>query len=315
MKTYRFDEESINFKTVTISVSRVLWKAVWWLLGTLAMAALCYIVLSFFLNTELEKKLSRENRMYEKLYKEFISEQELIGDVTGDLAVRDNEIYMRMFHAEAPPVDPLGSMDLVMYSDSVSEESRVQHTSERLASLEGGVSMVERNFAGIFSLLASRGAGTVPMTVPVNGMNYARAGASVGMKYNPIYKIESAHNGLDIIANQGQDVLAAADGIVADVERSRKGLGNVITLDHGNGWTTRYSHLSEITVRKGQEVKKGKKIATVGVSGQTLAPHLHYEVLLDGVPRDPVNHMFATLSPYEYANVAYVSGSTGQSLD
>lgn len=312
---YQFDNENFNFKKVTTSVSRLLWRIVWWLLGTLALASLCYIFFSFFLNTDYERKLSRENRMYERLYKELIEEQNLIGDMTEVLASRDNSIYRDIFHADAPPVDPLGTLDLVMYSDTASDESRVSLAASRLAGLELGTSMVEDNFAAIFEALAKKGIGNMPMEVPVDGMTYAQAGASVGTKYNAIYKVNSSHGGLDIIAGQGSEVHATADGTVTDVTRSSKGLGNVVTIDHGRGFQTRYAHLSEISVRKGQTVKKGQKIANVGISGQTYAPHLHYEVIRDSVAVDPVNYMFATLTPYEYANVAYISANTGQSLD
>ncbi len=313
--TYQFDNDNFDFKKVTTSVSRLVWRTVWWLLGTLALASLCYVFFSFFLNTEYEKKLSRENRKYEKMYRELVEQQQLIEDVAKGLATRDNGIYRDIFQADAPAVDPLGSMDLVMYSDTVSDENRVKHAASRLAVLGSGVSMVEANFAEIFRLLVKNGIGNMPVDMPVEEMSYAQAGASVGTKYNAIYKVNSLHAGLDIIAAQGSEVRAAADGTVTEVTRSGKGLGNVISIDHGNGYVTRYAHLSEISVRKGQAVRKGSKIATVGISGQTYAPHLHYEVLRDGEPVDPVDYMFASLSPYDYANVAYISGSTRQSLD
>jgi hypothetical protein len=114
---------------------------------------------------------------------------------------------------------------------------------------------------------------------------------------------------------QGEPVYAAAAGTVSEVTHSGKGLGNVVTIDHGGGCTTRYAHLADILVSKGQKVSRGRKIASVGISGNSFAPHLHYEVLQDGVPQDPVNYFFASLSPGDYADVVYMSVSTEQSLD
>ncbi|MEE3407631.1 MAG: M23 family metallopeptidase, partial [Candidatus Cryptobacteroides sp.] len=71
----------------------------------------------------------------------------------------------------------------------------------------------------------------------------------------------------------------------------------------------------DIYVSKGQRVRRGARIAAVGISGKSFAPHLHYEVLRDGVTQDPVNYFFASLSPQDYANVAFMSSSTGQTLD
>lgn len=291
---YRFDKESFSFKKVTTSVGVWVLRIAWTILGTLALSIVCYALFSFFLNTDLERQLSRENRMYERLYDDFLRQQELIGDVTEGLQKMDDEIYQQLFHADAPSVDPVGSLDFEM---------------------PGGVDEVEQNFLSIFDRLVDMGGTDIPSLAPIADVNYAQTGASIGMKYNPFFKIESQHNGLDIIAPQGETVLCAANGTVYEVIRSGKGLGNMVVIDHGNGYQTRYAHLADISVTKGQKVGKGKKIGTVGISGNTFAPHLHYEVLRNGIPQDPVNYMFGSLSPSEYANLAYVASRTGQSLD
>lgn len=291
---YRFDKESFSFKKVTTSVGVWVLRVAWTILGTFAMSIVCYVLLSFFLNSDLERQLSRENRMYERLYDDFLEQQKLIGNVTDGLQKMDDEIYQQLFHADAPSVDPAASLDLEIPVD---------------------VESVEENFRSIFEALVRKGGSHIPQRVPIAHLSYAQTGASVGMKYNPFYKIESQHAGLDIIAPQGEAVLATAAGIVEDVVRAGKGLGNVVTLDHGDGYQTRYGHLGDIYVTKGQKVECGRKIGLVGISGNTFAPHLHYEVLLDGVQKDPVDYMFGSLTPSQYADIAFVASRTGQSLD
>ena len=154
-----------------------------------------------------------------------------------------------------------------------------------------------------------------PMTKPLKDFSFAQTGASVGEKINPFYKVKMMHNGLDLIAPAGEPVYAVADGYVKNVVRSRKGLGNVVTIDHRNGYYTRYAHLADIEVRKGRNIRKGARIGYVGVSGNSFAPHLHYEVVRDTVTVDPVNHFFATVTPDEYVNMLIMSASTGQSMD
>ena len=89
----------------------------------------------------------------------------------------------------------------------------------------------------------------------------------------------------------------------------------MVVLDHGNGYETRYALLGEVTVSRGKNVKRGQKLGTVGITSSTYAPHLHYEVRRDGVVQDPVNHLFASVTPDEYAKMLYMSVSTSQSLD
>jgi len=154
-----------------------------------------------------------------------------------------------------------------------------------------------------------------PLSLPLEDISYVQVGASVGDKMNPFYKVNARHNGLDVIATPGDPVLAAAKGRVTRVVRSFKGEGNVVEITHAGGYVTRYCHLGDIYVSQGQAVAAGRKVAAVGLSGNSLVPHLHFEILKDGQYRDPVHYFFASVSPSDYANMLYMSVNTGQSMD
>lgn len=154
-----------------------------------------------------------------------------------------------------------------------------------------------------------------PMRLPLTDFSFQMTGASVGRKINPFYKVMSRHDGMDLLASPGDSVVAAASGTVSNVTRSYKGLGNVVEIDHGNGYRTRYAHLTDIKVSKGRKVEEGALIGSVGMTGKTFAPHLHYEVYRDTTVMDPVNFFFGSVNPYEYTGMFIVSVITGQSLD
>ena len=78
---------------------------------------------------------------------------------------------------------------------------------------------------------------------------------------------------------------------------------------------TRYAHLADVDMRVGRKVKRGPRIGYVGVSGNSFAPHLHYEVMKDTLVLDPVNHFFASITPEEYLDMMIMAVSTGQSMD
>ena len=137
----------------------------------------------------------------------------------------------------------------------------------------------------------------------------------MGLKHTPLSKVEIQHDGIDFTAPQGTPVYAAADGVVTQVISSRRGMGNQVEIDHGNGYVTRYCLLGDMSAKKGKRIRRGEQLGTVGVSTIITAPHLHYEVLRGGVPQDPVNYLFASLTPDEYAKILYMSVSTTQSLD
>jgi murein DD-endopeptidase MepM/ murein hydrolase activator NlpD len=215
----------------------------------------------------------------------------------------------------APDLDPMSSVDFLKGMDSIRDTDIVVYVERKLNKAAAAADAVEANFLRIMQTVTDSGFVMPPMTNPLEDFSFAQTGASVGEKINPFYKVPIMHNGLDMIAPSGAPVYASADGVVRNVIRSRKGLGNVVEIDHGNGYVTRYAHLADVEVRKGRELKKGARIGYVGVSGNSFAPHLHYEVLRDTLVMDPVNHLFASVSPDDYMNMLIMAVSTGQSLD
>ena len=311
---YIFDKD-FKFKRQRTSVWAVLRKILMFFVATISMAVLYYVIFALIFSTDSEKRLRDENRMYAKEFPELEKKERMLSDVVEGLQVRDNMIYEEIFHTSAPNMDVVSSLDFIMGLDSIPDTDIVIYVEEKLDGLDEGVNLVEENFRSIFAAIGDSSFVMPPMSNPLGNFSFAQTGASVGDKINPFYKVKIRHNGLDLIAPAGEPVYASADGVVSEVVRSRKGLGNVITIDHGNGYSTRYAHLADMEVRKGVKVKKGRRLGYVGVSGNSFAPHLHYEVIRDTVILDPVNHFFASVSPDEFVNMLIMSASTGQSMD
>lgn len=111
-----------------------------------------------------------------------------------------------------------------------------------------------------------------------------------GPREAPMPGASTWHEGLDISADYGEDVLAAADGVVAFAGWSN-GYGQLVTVDHGFGFVTRYGHNSELLVQEGDRVVRGEVIAQVGSTGRSTGPHVHYEVHRHGVPVNPYRYL------------------------
>lgn len=107
-----------------------------------------------------------------------------------------------------------------------------------------------------------------------------------GIRVHPITGIKKLHAGIDFAAPTGADVHAAQTGHVIHAG-TKGGYGNCIMIDHSQGISSLYGHLSNIDVKKGQVVKQGDKIGDVGTTGASTGPHLHFEVRRDNVPIDP----------------------------
>ena len=123
----------------------------------------------------------------------------------------------------------------------------------------------------------------IPTHAPVTGRV---AGSGFGWRVDPITGQSALHTGLDFQADTGTPILAAAGGVVVTQEY-HPAYGNMIEVDHGNHLVTRYAHASRVLVKHGDIVRRGQKIAEIGTTGRSTGPHLHFEVLVQGVFQDP----------------------------
>jgi murein DD-endopeptidase MepM/ murein hydrolase activator NlpD len=129
----------------------------------------------------------------------------------------------------------------------------------------------------------------VPTQQPVQA---GHVGSSFGWRIDPFNGRSALHTGLDFQADTGTPILAAAGGVVVEQD-FHPAYGNMVEIDHGNNLITRYAHASKVWVKKGDLVKRGQKIADVGTTGRSTGPHLHFEVMVQGVPQDPQKFLAA----------------------
>jgi murein DD-endopeptidase MepM/ murein hydrolase activator NlpD len=126
-------------------------------------------------------------------------------------------------------------------------------------------------------------AAALPRLWPISGW----LTSNFGSRTNPVTGESETHSGLDIAAARGTAVRATADGTV-QLASYNGGYGNCIEVSHGYGIATRFGHLSSYAVHVGQRIKRGDIIGYVGATGRTTGPHLHYEILLNGQPINPL---------------------------
>lgn len=280
--------------------------------AAVALAAGLYVAFALLFSTDEEKRLARENRLYAERYAEMYRREQVLEAAVEALQDRDNALYERLFHTEAPTLDPLDATDAIADSDSLSERFFLSYSASKVENVGKMADRVEDNFRAVFDLLVDRRDSLPPLSAPLGNISRAQPGASVGVKHNPILRVDLRHDGLDLLVPEGEPVLAAASGRVSAVIR---GSGHIVEIDHGNGYRTRYGCLGDVSVSPGMTVARGRKIGTVGISSVSFVPHLHYEVRRGDKVLDPVHHLFASLSPDAYAAALFTAVTTEQSLD
>lgn len=130
-----------------------------------------------------------------------------------------------------------------------------------------------------------------PSISPIQKTELTREASGFGLRMHPTLHVEKMHTGLDFVAPFNTPVLATGDGKVTKIMHLKKEYGNQITITHSKDIRTTYSHLNEINVELGQEVFREQTIGTVGNSGASISPHLHYEVIVKETKVDPAGYI------------------------
>jgi len=159
--------------------------------------------------------------------------------------------------------------------------AQVEHLHEASAVQKDAFEELHKYLESQKSLLAS-----TPAIQPTTGW----LSSGFGYRISPFTGLKEFHQGIDIATRMGTTIIAPADGTVT-FTGTKGGLGKCMVIKHGYGMVTRYGHLKKYLVKRGTRVKRGDKIALVGNTGRSTAPHLHYEVHLNGIPVNPVKYI------------------------
>lgn len=160
-------------------------------------------------------------------------------------------------------------------------DPKMERLEDATLNLQGKIKELIKIQEDKLSYLAS-----TPSIWPVKGW----VTSDFGYRRSPFTLARDFHSGIDIAAQWGTPILAAADGVVT-YANYKGGLGKAIIIDHGFGIKSVYGHTSRLLVREGQKITKGTKLALVGSTGHSTGPHLHYEIHVDGVPVDPMKYI------------------------
>lgn len=319
MGKYKFNREQLKFVEDRKGLRGWIITILKYFIASLLLAVLYYFIISLFFSTKEERRIARENKILSQEYQKLLSKIDLLDNALVNLQVKDREIYKSIFNAEPPTYfkESVSSEYFFDQIDTTDNDRIIEFTKGRLDFLCIEANNISSTISDIRKHLDSLGDNVkaIPSIIPLKDFSIEQTGASIGKKINPFYKTVLNHKGIDLLAANGTDVFATADGYVESIGKVEKGVGRNVVINHINGYTTKYFYLGDILVRKGQAVRQGDVIARVGISGMSFAPHLHYEVLYDGKNVDPVNYFFSNLSPQLLKEMITISLNTGQSLD
>jgi murein DD-endopeptidase MepM/ murein hydrolase activator NlpD len=318
---YKFNKKSLQFEVVRHNFKSIAIKVLSYLATGTVFSAVVIFLAYTFLDSPKEKILKREIAQYQLQFSMINEKLDQYDKVLTDLADRDDNIYRVIFEAEPVPSAVrkagFGGTDRYSSLEGYENSEIIINTVQKLDRINSQLVVQSKSFDEVFNMAKRKSEmlACIPAIQPVNNHDLRRLSSYFGYRTDPIYKVIKFHPGIDFSAPTGTEIYATGDGVIAEASQSKSGYGNCLVIDHGYGYKTMYAHIHKFKVQQGEKVKRGQLIATIGNSGKTTAPHLHYEIWKNGNKINPIYYFFNDLTPEEYEKVLDLSSRATQSMD
>ena len=320
---YYYDSENLAYKRVQTKKRKKFGYIVLFFVSSILFGFLIFLLLinTSYFETPKDKIQAREIEVLQLNYKLLNKKLDLMNEVLAAVENRDNNIY-RIYFNTSPISDEerkagFGGVnrykDLLGYNNS----ELIENTTKRVDILTKELVIRSKSLDDIVVLAKQKEKllAAIPAIQPVKNEDLKHMASGYGYRSDPFTKIKKFHYGMDFTSKTGTPIYATGDGVVYKADASLSGYGNHIEINHGYGYKTLYAHLSKYNCKPGQKVKRGDLIGYVGSTGRSQAPHLHYEVLKDGVHVNPLNFYYGSISAKEYLEIAKLANQENQSLD
>jgi murein DD-endopeptidase MepM/ murein hydrolase activator NlpD len=319
---YYYDTETCKYERVKTTWGDVVLNSLGILSLTLAMAAGLYLLFSNYFESPKELMLRNEVKELQYYYANLKDDVEKMKLIQENMEYRDDNIYRAVLGAE--PIDPSVRSAGVGGSDRYAElrdkevinKEMIMELWEEVDRLKRQMYIEMKSQDEVVKLAENKEKlfAAIPAIQPVHNKELYALSSGFGIRIHPVYKVKKMHPGIDFAASIGTPVYATADGTISVVSLRFSGYGKMIEIEHGFGYRTRYAHLHDFAVREGQYVKRGELIGYVGNTGLSTAPHLHYEVFMNGQQINPVHYFFNDLNAEEYEKILELASIENMSL-
>lgn len=316
---YIYNPATDNFERVYPTLKSKVLKLGRFLLMSAIFGAIFFCIAYYGFIDNSEEELRNENILLRSQYNVLESRVDASLKVMERIKERDDNFYRVMMQ-----MDPMSISRRFAGFDyeknyrglkKMSDKALVGQLTQMVDMLDHELYSQIQSFDQLREAAASRQTQVdhIPGSLPISMANSTLAGG-YGIRRDPLSGQRKFHPGLDFSAPEGTPVYATADGVV-EVSERRGVYGNLVEIDHGYNYMTRFAHLSEMEVSKGDKVRRGDLLGYVGSTGTSTGSHLHYEVRLKDQPQNPVNYFFLDLTPPQYSEMSRQAEDAANVMD
>ena len=318
---YKYNPKSLSYDAVKIGTWRKVLRLVLWLAPSVVFGLVIAYLATRRIDSPREKQLKTELATSAQELKRLQKDIQLANQVLDVIETRDEDLYRAALYADKFPEElrqmGTGGSDKYAYLSGMTNSQLLQSTSEQMDKLEKRLNAQSMSFSELIKLVKNKekSLACIPAIQPVRNSDLKRTISGFGYRIDPIYKTVAMHTGMDFTADKGTEVYSTGDGVVELVESKLWGYGKSIIINHGFGYKTLYAHLSAFKVRQGQKIKRGELIGLIGSTGRSTGPHLHYEVIVNGVKVNPIGYYHSDLTPAQYEKLLEMSENSHKTMD
>jgi len=322
---YVFNEKNLQYEKHSLSYKQIAFRLISQTSAVVFTGLIFHFAFNSMFPSAKEKALAMEVKNAEHQLKQISFKVESVNKKLEEIHQKDNQVNRMILGVseidEGVWEGGIGGHD--KYKQHLAFESTgeiIKSTMEKIDMVERKAEMQKESLEEIFALAGKREKklASIPSIKPVRGDKLKKdieLLSGFGYRIHPVYKVKKFHYGMDFTSPQGTVIVATGDGVITKIERVRSGYGNYVEINHGYGYSTLYAHMQNIDVKVGQKVTKGQKVGTVGNTGTSTAPHLHYEVRINDTPVNPVDYVMDGLTTKEYLEVVKKASVANQSWD
>jgi len=318
---YRFDPHTLTYKKINRTSRKNMLQALVFFSISILMAVAFHVFFTSHLATPREQRLQEKNESLQFKYKMLERKISHVNEALNKIEQRDDNLYRPIFELEQIPnqfreagVGGVNRYDeLRKYSRSetiISVAKKLDKVKKKLYVQSKSFDAIKKEARDKESMIAH-----IPAIQPIAIKDFRRISDYFGRRRDPFTGKIRMHRGMDFTGPVGTDIYATGDGVVVKAEYSAYGYGKEVVIDHGYGYKTIYAHLHEILVEPGEQVSRGEVIGTLGNTGRSTGPHLHYEVRKGRRAVDPFNYYFNDITAEQYEKMIAESAKNRQPMD
>lgn len=322
---YVYNEHTLTYEEHKLSRKDKFRTSLYFMSAVVLTAVIFFILAYQYFPTPKEQVITKEKEQLEFYLSQLTDDYHNLSQKVESLHEKDSEINRMILGVK--PMDEgiwnggIGGHDKYEYLENYKETGKmIKSNLQRVDDLRLKVELQKKSLDSLYKLAVAKEKklASTPSIKPVRETALKKDVkflSGFGTRIHPIYKLRRFHKGIDFTAPQGTDIQATGDGRVVSINKTGSGYGKHVLIDHGFGYKTLYAHMHTINIKEGEIVKKGQTIGKVGSTGTSTAPHLHYEVWLNGVAINPIDYCLDGLSPLEYQELVKRASTDNQSLD